>query len=127
MAQPIHSVTGSPPPAVRPSSRPTDGTGASFAETLAKTTASPKLRFSAHARNRLASRNIELDAGRLAQLARATDQAAAKGARDSLVLLNDLGLIVNVPTRTVVTALDAERMNNGVFTNIDSTVIIRDT
>lgn len=100
--------------------------GGSFARTLAKATPPQRLRFSAHAQDRLASRNIQLDETDLDQLARATDQAAAKGARDSLVLLNDLGLIVNIPTRTVVTALDAERMQNGVFTNIDSTVIIRD-
>jgi len=114
-------------PRARPPVRPATAGGVSFAETLAKAAKPGRLRFSAHARNRLASRNIELDATQLDRLARAADQAAAKGARDSLVLLNDLGLIVNVPSRTVVTALDGERMQNGVFTNIDSTVIIRDT
>jgi len=100
--------------------------GACFAESLAEAASARQIRFSAHAQQRLTSRDIRLDEHRLDQLARAADQAQAKGARDSLVLLDDLGLILNVPSRTVVTALDADRLRNGVFTNIDSTVIIRD-
>ena len=97
-----------------------------FAGRLTEATQARRLRFSAHAQRRLASRDIRLDGRRLDQLARAADRAAAKGATDSLVLLNDLGLIVNLPSRTVVTALDGDRMRDGVFTDIDSTVIIRD-
>ena len=41
------------------------------------------------------------------------------------MLMDDLGLIVNVPSRTVVTAMNAGGMEHGVITNIDSTVIIR--
>ncbi len=83
-----------------------------------------QVRFSAHAQRRLASRNLRLDEGQLAGIARATDQAAAKGARDSLLLMDDLALVVNVPNRTVVTALDPTRMQNGIVTGIDATVFV---
>jgi flagellar operon protein len=66
-----------------------------------------------------------MDDGKLGRLSQAIDQAAARGARDSLMLMDDLGLIVNVPSRTVVTAMNAGGMEHGVITNIDSTVIIR--
>lgn len=96
-----------------------------FAEELTRAGQARQLKFSAHAQRRLASREINLDAGRLDRLARAVDQAAARGARDSLMLLDDVGLIVNVPSRTVVTAMDGQRLGHGVITNIDSTIIIR--
>lgn len=129
MPQSIDAASGVSPigpvrPAPRTGSGPAEGGRAGFAGTLAK---ARQVRFSAHAQKRLASRNIRLDSRDLAHLARAADRAEAKGARDSLVLLNDLGLIVNVPSRTVVTALDDHRMQDGVFTDIDSTVIIRDS
>ncbi len=82
------------------------------------------LRFSAHAQRRLASRNVQLNSGQLEGIARATDQAAAKGARDSLLVMGDVALVVNVPNRTVVTALDPARMQNGIVTNIDATVFV---
>jgi len=83
-----------------------------------------QVRFSAHAQRRLASRNLRLGEDQLAGIARATDQAAAKGARDSLLLMDDLALVVNVPNRTVVTALDPTRMQNGIVTGIDATVFV---
>ncbi len=81
------------------------------------------VRFSGHAIERLESRNIELSESDLASLAAATDRAAAKGSKDSLVLLRDLALIVNVKNRTVLTALAQNDMREKVVTNIDSTVI----
>ena len=106
----------------------------SFAEVLARTTGEPPegdapttadgIHVSHHASRRLASRRIDLSGPDLARLAKATDQAASKGARDSLVLMDGLGLIVNVPNRTVVTALDVDRMDEGVVTHIDSTIFV---
>ncbi len=104
------------------SARPVGPTsGSDFARELADATG---LRFSAHAQRRLASRNLRLNEQQLASIARATDQAAARGARDSLLLLEGLALVVNVPNRTVVTALDPTRMQNGIVTNIDATVFV---
>lgn len=82
------------------------------------------LHFSNHAVKRLEQRGIELKPEQLSQIESAIDSAAAKGAKDSLILMKDMALIVNVNNRTVVTALDSSNMKNNVFTQIDSAVII---
>lgn len=51
-------------------------------------------------------------------------KSAAKGAKESLILMQDMAFIVNVKNRTVVTAMDSESMKDNVFTQIDSAVII---
>ncbi|MGB5138757.1 MAG: hypothetical protein WBP29_09525 [Candidatus Zixiibacteriota bacterium] len=40
-----------------------------------------------------------------------------------MVLLDNLALLVNVKSRTVVTAIETEKMKHGVFTNIDAVVV----
>ena len=47
-----------------------------------------------------------------------------KGVNESLVLVDNLAFIVNVPNKTVVTAMDQEETNANVFTNIDGAVIM---
>lgn len=80
--------------------------------------------FSSHAVKRLEQRGIELKPEQLDQIGSAIDSAAAKGAKDSLILMKDMALIVNVNNRTVVTAMDGNSMKDNVFTQIDSAVII---
>ncbi|MBD3320252.1 MAG: flagellar biosynthesis protein [Chitinivibrionales bacterium] len=81
------------------------------------------VRFSAHAKSRLVSRNIALTPEMTDKLDKAVEGARAKGSRDSLILLSDLAFIVNIPNRTVITAMDGKNMKENVVTNIDSTVI----
>lgn len=81
------------------------------------------IRFSAHAQKRLEQAQIPFGADRVARLEEAVARAAGKGARESLVLMGDLALVVNITNRTVVTAVNGERMRQNVFTNIDSAVI----
>ncbi len=81
------------------------------------------LKFSKHAQDRLASRNIQLSGDDLSTLGRAVTKAGEKGAQDSLVLLRNMAFIVSVRNRTVVTAMDAGQAQENVFTNIDSAVI----
>jgi flagellar operon protein len=59
----------------------------------------------------------------LGKLEKAVAGAASKGSRDSLILMKNLAFIVNIPNRTVITAMDGENMKENVFTNIDSAVI----
>jgi flagellar operon protein len=97
----------------------------SFAELLKKELhPTGMVHFSKHALQRLEARNIELSAQDAARLSHGIDRAAEKGAQDSLMLLRDLALIVNVQSRTVVTAVPKENMREGVFTNIDSAVLL---
>ena len=83
-----------------------------------------QVRFSAHAAKRLSQRDIELSRTDLARIDLAAERAARRGSNDSLFLLGDLGLIVNVKNRTVLTAIVQDDMKDRIFTNIDSTVII---
>ena len=82
------------------------------------------LKFSAHALNRIRDRSIPMGQEQLQKLEKAVDTAAAKGAKDSLILSSDAAFIVSVKNKTVVTVLDRNAMNGNVFTNIDSTVLI---
>ncbi|MGG4483790.1 TIGR02530 family flagellar biosynthesis protein [Paenibacillus illinoisensis] len=82
------------------------------------------LKLSNHAAKRLEQRGIELKSEQMQQIGTALDKAAAKGAKESLILMQDMAFIVNVKNRTVVTAMDSESMKDNVFTQIDSAVII---
>ena len=82
-----------------------------------------EIRFSAHAATRMKSRNIEMTPDMLGKLEKAVHGAAGKGARDSLILLKDYAFIVNIPNRTVVTAMDGAGLKENIFTNIDSAVV----
>lgn len=82
------------------------------------------IKFSHHAQTRLESRNIQLSSEDIKQLSDAVNQAGQKGAQDSLVVMKNVAFIVNVKNRTVVTAVDGENLNNNLFTNIDSAVLI---
>ncbi len=82
------------------------------------------LKFSAHAKERLALRNIDLSPEDVARMTDAVNKAAAKGARQSLLVMDDQAFIVSVTNRTVITALDGSSMKENVFTNIDSAVIV---
>lgn len=81
------------------------------------------IRWSSHARARLMQRGIELTTEQHTRLETAVDKAVAKGAKDSLVLLDDTALVVSAQNRTVITALGMHQAKENVFTNIDSAVI----
>lgn len=83
----------------------------------------PALKFSAHAQSRLLQRGIVLTGPQMARLDDAVTRAADKGARDSVVLLDDTAMVVSVANRTVITALGLQQARDSVFTNIDSAVI----
>ncbi len=81
------------------------------------------VRFSAHAQRRIQARNIPFGTEEAARLDRAVEKAAGKGARESLILMDDLALVVSVKNRVVITAVDAKNRKEDVFTNIDSVVL----
>jgi flagellar operon protein len=86
-------------------------------------TASAPVHFSKHAKARLQSRGIELQDSDLDRISKAVDQLELKGARESLVLLDDVALIVGVPKRTVITAMSRDEALGNLFTGIDSAVL----
>jgi flagellar operon protein len=108
-----------PPPGLKPKVQ-TPESKATFKEILDKQV----LTFSQHAQARLMQRGITFSEQDIARIETAVDKAAAKGAKDSLIMMNRIALIVNVPNKTVVTAMDEASMQDHVFTQIDSAVII---
>lgn len=80
--------------------------------------------FSKHANDRLASRNIDLDEEQLSRLNRGVMQAKEKQIQESLVMLDNLAFIVNIRNNTVITAMDQEKNDSNIFTNIDGAVIV---
>lgn len=91
---------------------------------LAKGAEVGALKFSNHAIERMQSRGISYDPARLAKLDEAVKKAAAKGSKDTLVLMDDSAAIVSVKNNTVVTVMDKNNLKENVFTNIDSTIVI---
>ena len=83
-----------------------------------------EVRFSKHAANRLVDRNIELTKEQVERLNMGAAKASAKGINESLVIVDSLAFIVNVPNQTVITAMDQTETDANVFTNIDGAVII---
>jgi flagellar operon protein len=98
--------------------------GADFAAALQQELARDHgIKFSAHASQRLQSRAIQLGAGEVARIGQAVQRADQKGAKESLILVDDLAFLVSVKNRTVITAVDSSGAKGNVFTNIDSVVI----
>ncbi len=101
----------------------------SFEEVLRRqqslsTAGNGELKFSKHAAQRLESRGISLSDEQNTRLQSGVEKASAKGINESLVLVDSLAFIVNVPNKTVVTAMDQTETQSNVFTNIDGAVIM---
>ena len=127
LLEPSVRPVGSPAP-VRAPNKPLNQQ--SFAEVLESVGQKPAgscselLKFSQHAQQRLQQQGVTLSETQQQALADAADRAEAKGSRDTLMMMDSLGLVVNIPNRTVVTALTGERMRDGVITQIDSAVMV---
>lgn len=124
----IEQVTGQYLKQAR-TSRVVQGGEISFQDVLAqKQTESyleaSELKFSKHAAMRLSNRNINLSQEQIERLETGTERAQQKGIHDSLMLMDSLAFIVNVPNKTVVTAMDSTESAEKIYTNIDGAVII---
>ena len=82
-----------------------------------------ELHFSQHAQQRLTQRGIELSSSQTQRLQSAVQDAAQKGGREALVLVDSLAFVVSVRNQTVITAMEGDGVKSHVFTNIDSAVI----
>jgi len=91
-----------------------------FSQELSKSS----VNFSKHAQQRLFSRGIDLSQEKLSQISEAIDKAAVKGSKDTLILDDRAAYVVSIPSRTVITAFSRANLQEGVFTSIDSAVIL---
>ena len=112
------------PTAASPGARstPRAATVGAFADILQQV--DNRVTFSKHAAQRMEMRGISFSDQDLARLDTTVDRMAAKGARESLIYLNDTALVVSIPQRTVVTAVDGANAKENIFTNIDSAAIL---
>ncbi len=122
--QPVRPITPNDTAKSQSPGRPSANNGIpAFKQILQKELEGVK--FSQHASQRLQTRNIELSVKDMEKLNTAVNKAAQKGARESLILMNnELAFVVSVPNRTVITAMDGSNLKDNVFTNIDSAVIV---
>jgi flagellar operon protein len=131
----IGRIQGPAQPAGTPSNRP--GSSVDFGNTLESlldqhqvANTPPEIHtpedvaFSKHAKARLQSRGIDLDSDQMERLGEGIDQLHKRGAKESLVLMDDMALIVGVPKRTVITAMSRNEAMGNIFTNIDSTLVV---
>jgi len=81
-----------------------------------------EVKFSKHAEQRMSARGIALTGTEKERLVNAVDRAKEKGLRDSLIMLDHIAMVVNVSSRTVVTAVGQDQLKDNVFSNIDGAV-----
>lgn len=82
------------------------------------------IKFSGHAMRRIDERRINISNLDLSRLESGMKRVEGKGARNSLILIDDTAYIVSVRNKTVITALTKEAALGNVFTNIDSVAIV---
>lgn len=99
------------------------GVGGDFARVLGETGEAAGIKFSKHALERISTRGLVFDRTSIAKLDAAISAAESKGANESLVLMDELALVVSVKNRTVITAMSSREPDHNVFTSIDSAVI----
>ena len=98
----------------------------SFASEL-QSTLIPKneeLMISKHAKLRLEQRGISIKEDRWQQISEKVIEAKKLGVKDSLVLLDDVALIVSAKNQTVITAMDRNEATSQIFTNINGTIVM---
>ena len=81
-----------------------------------------KIIFSKHANTRLSSRELNLSPEQMQRLESGVIKAKLKGINESLVLVDDVALVVNIKNKMVITAIGKD--NENIFTNIDGAVIV---
>lgn len=97
----------------------------SFQDILNKTIEdNSELQFSKHASMRLKSRDIKISNEQMERIENGVTKAKAKGIKDSLVLVDNIALVVNTRKNIVITAMEQTQNDENIYTNIDGAVIV---
>ena len=78
--------------------------------------------FSKHANKRLNTREINITAEQMNRVEKGIENAKEKGIKDTLVLVDNIALVVNTKNNVVITAMTKNK--ESIFTNIDGAVIV---
>ncbi len=95
-----------------------------FRNVLEEVLSQERIKFSRHALKRASQRGIHFDRVDLNKISDAVDKMQRKGSKEALLLYKEVGLLVNVKDRTVITCIDKGRLKEDVFTNIDGVMIV---
>lgn len=83
-----------------------------------------EIQFSKHASMRLKSRDIQISDEQMERIENGVTKAKQKGIRDSLVLVDNIALVINTRNNIVITAMEQAQENENIYTNIDGAVIV---
>jgi len=101
------------------------GQGISFDNFLQKEIGrQQELKFSKHAEDRMIQREMQLSGTEMKKLSEAVDKAEQKGVKNTLVLMDEMAFIVNIPNNVVITAMKGQDLKENIFTQIDGAVIV---
>lgn len=78
--------------------------------------------LSKHAAERL--KEINFNDEDMKNIAEGFSMAEDKGSKNSVMIYKDVALIASIENRTLITAVEKERAESNVFTNVDSVVIL---
>lgn len=85
---------------------------------------SSKVIFSKHARKRMQERKIELNDTLVKKIDDALNKGSEKNRKDMILIDREYIFVVNVPNRTVVTAMYDKDLKENIITNIDGAMIL---
>lgn len=94
---------------------------ASFKDILAS---EQHVKISKHAKERMDSRNIQINDKQWQAINERMLEAKGKGVTDSLVVTSSAALLVSTKNNTVVTAMNRDEATSRIFTNINGTILI---
>lgn len=78
--------------------------------------------LSKHAADRL--QDINFSESDMMKIGEGFQLAENKGSKNSVMVYKDVALVASIENRTVITAVDKNRAESNVFTNVDSVVIL---
>lgn len=81
------------------------------------------IKISNHAQKRIAARELELQKEDYHALSDALTELEQKGSKESLLVYKDVGLIADIHSRTIITAMGMNELHT--VTNIDSAKFIK--
>ncbi|MDR2938904.1 MAG: hypothetical protein LBV08_01145 [Clostridiales bacterium] len=80
------------------------------------------LQFSKHANQRILNRDIYISKEQMTRVEKGVSLAKEKGIKDTLVLVDNIALVININSNVVVTAIN--KNDNKIFTNIDGAIVV---
>lgn len=99
------------------------GRQTSFNEILERV-AKNDIKVTKHAQLRLQSRELQLSESEIEKVAQAMDDAAQKGVKEAVIVIDERLLVASVANRTIITAANKTDIQAKIITKIDGAIFI---